>query len=87
MGRRYAAEAEGRAAPMSKNQSHAEDLRVLHAYRARKALAKEIVDTVIADLDGRAGFDEWYHVIEPEIQEEIHYSLERKVLWLLEGQS
>jgi hypothetical protein len=49
-----------------------------------KSLEAEIVETVLRDLDGRKGFDNFWHDIHPNIKKEIRKELRKKVLKILE---
>lgn len=48
-----------------------------------KELAEAVVNAVFDDLDGRAGFDDWWGGIDAEIADEIRRILEEKVLRVL----
>lgn len=69
------------------NQREYEKLRTLRETTERKQVSREIVETILANLQGRQGFDGWYDEIDPATRALITVDLEDQVEWLLEGQS
>jgi hypothetical protein len=44
-----------------------------------KELAQQIVSVVLVDLLDRAGFDQWWEIIDPDVKESINNDLVYKV--------
>ena len=49
-----------------------------------KELATDIVGVILYDLADRAGFDEWWENIDPDIKESIHKTLVYKTQTVLD---